>query len=145
MSTIRPLAKDWIKNIRFYVLLLSTVLLMWIYLWVKLFIPEGNLQIVKLTEYYALTTISFLYLSLLTTPLYHAFPKLPGRAQYTKARRALGVSAFFFALMHVYFAFFGQLGGFAGLSFLSTNYLIAISLSTIALLILGLLALTSFD
>jgi DMSO/TMAO reductase YedYZ heme-binding membrane subunit len=143
--TIRVEPKTLLSNIRFYILLFSSLLLIGIYLWCKIVIPEGNLQIVKLTEYYALTTISFLYLSLLTTPLYVAFPKLPGRAQYTKARRALGVSAFFFALMHVYYAFFGQLGGFKGLGFLSTNYLIAISLSTVALIILGLLALTSFD
>ncbi len=62
-----------------------------------------------------------------------------------KARRALGVSAFYFGLLHGLFAFFGQLGGFAGLGFLSSKYLLAISLSFIALVILFLMTVTSFD
>ncbi len=62
-----------------------------------------------------------------------------------KARRAIGVSAFFFALLHENLAFFGQLGGFSGLSFLSSKYLLAISFSSIALVILFLMAATSFD
>ncbi len=62
-----------------------------------------------------------------------------------KARRALGVSTFFFAFLHAYFGFFGELGGFEGLGFLSDKYILAISLSSIALLILFLMAATSFD
>ncbi len=47
--------------------------------------------------------------------------------------------------LHALLAFFEQLGGFVGLSFLSNTYLVAISLSATALVILGLLAATSFD
>ena len=62
-----------------------------------------------------------------------------------RARRAIGVSAFYFAALHVYFAFFKQLGGFTGLGFLNTKYLIAIAFGTTALSILALLSSTSFD
>lgn len=137
--------KPWLRNIRFYILTFSIVLAAGIFLWIQFTLPNGSEQIVKLTEDYALLALLFLYLSLLPTPLYLVFPSLPYKEQWVKARRALGVSAFLFASLHAYCAFFDQLGGFAGLSFLSNTYLIAISLSATALLILCLMTLTSFD
>jgi DMSO/TMAO reductase YedYZ heme-binding membrane subunit len=133
------------KNIRFYVVTWSILLSLGIYVYIVKTIPEGSLQIIKLTQIYALTAISYLYLALLATPLTRTFTQLPFRGYYVKARRAIGVSAFYFALLHACFAFFGQLGGFGGLPFLGNTYLIAISLSFTALIILSLMAATSFE
>lgn len=115
------------------------------YFFVLIFFHSDTLQKIRLTEYYAFFAISFLYLALLAGPFCYNIKTFPYRAQYLKARRALGVSAFYFAFLHALLAFFEQLGGFAGLSFLSNTYLLAISLSATALVILGLLAATSFD
>jgi len=99
----------------------------------------------QLAQTYAFLATGSLYLALLVSPLYSAFPQLAYKGLATKARRALGVSSFVFALFHVYLTFFVQLGGFAGLPFLDSTYIWAICLSSLALLILTLMAATSSD
>src|SRR4051812_38204512 len=135
----------FLKNIRFYILVASVTYSAAVYFFVTSIIPQGSLQIIRLTEVYALSAITMLYVALLASPFCYTFRGFPYRAQYLKARRAIGVSAFYFALLHASLAFFGQLGGFEGLWFLSDKYLFAISLSVTALIILFLMALTSFD
>lgn len=133
------------KNIRFYVLSFNVLLAIGVYLYYHLTIPDSTNQIIKLTEAYALLALLYLYLALLASPFTRFFTFFPWRGQYLRARRAIGVSAFFFGLTHASLAFFGQLGGFEGLFFLDSKYLIAISLSTLALIILACMASTSFD
>lgn len=137
--------KKLLTNIRFYILLFSFLLSFGLYLF---FSVTDSLPISvnkALVKNYALITLVFLYLALLASPLLSLFPNLFFRNLYLKSRRALGVSAFYFALLHALFAFFGQLGGFKGLFFLPNNYLTAISFSFLALIILFILAITSFD
>ena len=134
-----------LPRIRYYILSFSTVLAVLIFLFVTQTIPSSTLQTIRLTEIFALTALTFLYLSLLISPLTLAFPQLPGKVYLIRSRRALGVSSFFFGLIHACYAFFGLLGGFPGLGFLSSKYIIAITLSFTALCILALLAATSFD
>lgn len=134
------------RNIRFYVLVFSGLFSGAVYIWAILTFPDRpNIQIIRMTQVYALTSVTYLYLALLAGPLTYTFNFLPFRQHYLKARRAIGVSAFFFGLLHGSIAFFGQLGGFEGLAYLSSNYLIAISLSFTALVILSAMAITSFD
>jgi DMSO/TMAO reductase YedYZ heme-binding membrane subunit len=144
--------KSWFQslltNLRFYILVFSVALSGVIYGYVVSAHAGGATQLVYLEQFYALTAVSFLYLALLAGPFCFTFrttlpPKF--RAKYLFARRAIGVSAFYFAFLHANLAFFGQLGGFNGLAFLSPTYLIAIACSGTALTILFLLAITSFD
>lgn len=132
------------SNIRFYVLIFSFILSFVESFFVLKSFPEGEV-ITVLVPVYAYTALSFLYLALLAGPLTKLFIWFPFRAQYMKARRAIGVSAFYFALLHVRYTFFDVIGGFAGLSSLNGTYLIAITLSFTALVILTLMAATSFD
>lgn len=125
------------RNVRFYVLLFSLILSVLIYF--------SSWNITQLTQTYALTAAAFLYFTLLAGPLCYMFKFLPFRVQYIKARRAIGVSTFYFGLLHAYFAFFGELGGFGNLSNLPGKYLIAIALSFTALIILTLMSATAFD
>ncbi len=134
-----------LNNIRFYILLFSLVLSINIYFFVPVFFDSETIQIIRLTQVYALLAIFFLYFALLAGPFCYTFRRFPYRAKYLKARRALGVSSFYFAVLHAFFAFFGQLGGFQGLQFLPDTYLLAIGLSFFSLHILALLSLTSFD
>ncbi|HAZ16274.1 MAG: hypothetical protein A3H59_00425 [Candidatus Jacksonbacteria bacterium RIFCSPLOWO2_02_FULL_43_9] len=96
-----------------------------------------------LIKYFANTSVLFLYFTLLASPLYATFPKLPLRAVYIKARKALGVSAFFFGLFHALMAFFISIGGFSGLANITGIYLTSIILGAISLFILTILAITS--
>lgn len=136
MSSIE---RHLLKYIRYIVLIGSIVTAIGLYMF------YGLQQLNTLLKIYALTAISLLYITLLIGPFYDAFRIAPGRAVFTKARRAIGVSTFIFAALHGSSAFFGQLGGFAGLSFLPKNYIVPVSLGIISLLILTLMAATSFD
>jgi DMSO/TMAO reductase YedYZ heme-binding membrane subunit len=139
------LFKSWLTNSRFYILTGSCLLALAIYVGVSLLVPSINLQIVRLDELYGLLSLAFLYVSLLPTPLYLAFPALPHKIAVIKARRALGVSAFLFGALHTYIAFFDQLKGFSGIAFYGNKYHLAIVVGAIGLAILALLAVTSFD
>ena len=61
------------------------------------------------------------------------------------SQKPLILSTFYFSLLHTLISFFGLLGGFTGLGFLSNNYLIAISISFTALLILLVATFATFD
>lgn len=136
--------KRLLHNIRFYILLASISLATILYVTTLGRINDAT-SLARLEDAYALCAAGSLYLVLSITPLTELFPTWKGRGQLVKSRRALGVSAFFFATLHAYLTFFKQLGGFEGLPYLSHTYLVAISLSFTALLILLLLVCTSTD
>jgi DMSO/TMAO reductase YedYZ heme-binding membrane subunit len=135
----------WLQHIRAAVYVVAAGVGIAFYLYVTSTIPALNLQLAKLEQYYALLAIGFLYLTLLISPMYYAWSRLPGRALAIKARQAVGISAFSFGLLHASIAFFSQLGGFAGLSYLGNRYLLAIGLSATALLLLAILTATSIQ
>lgn len=138
--------KIWLlQHIRKIVLGISLLLLLAIPLLVFATYPSADLQKIRLTQIYAFTATIYIYLALLVSPLYSAFPSLPIRGIYTKARRALGVSGFVFAAMHAMIAFNFLIGGITRLPFLTPRYLLALVFSSVALLILALMAATSFD
>lgn len=143
--TVTGMAIPLLKNVRFYVLVFSLLLSAVIYGLVIYIIPESSLRVTTLTQMYALTAITYLYVTLLIGPAVYMFKWLPWRGYIHRSRRAIGVSVFYFASLHASLAFFGQLGGFKGLFFLNRNYLIAITLSFTALVILACMAATSFD
>lgn len=134
-----------LRTIRYIVITFNLLIAVVVLLLIKTTIPSGSLQTIRLTQTYALLAISYLYISLIISPLHSLFPNLYINRFLIRARRATGVSAFMFALIHACFAFFGQLGGFKGLGFLSNTYLLAITLSFTALTILACMAATSFD
>lgn len=134
-----------LTNIRFYILIFSALLAGGVYFYFEQTSLTEQGKIADLTQTYALIAVTYLYFALLTTPLTRFFIFLPHRSLYIRARRSIGVSAFMFALLHAYNAFFGELGGFAGLQFLNSKYLTAVSLGAINLTILSLMASTSFE
>jgi DMSO/TMAO reductase YedYZ heme-binding membrane subunit len=133
------------SNIRFYVLSFSVILSILAYLWIEATIAQNTLRIIRLTQAYALISLAYLYITLLASPFCLEFKTFPFRAQFIRARRATGVSVFYFGTLHACLAFFGQLKGFGGLGFLASKYLLAISLSFIALLIFLSMAVTAID
>lgn len=127
-------------NIRFYVLLFSFFLSLFVYIYYKGLVGfEYNLL-----QSYALIAVFFLYVALLIGPFAYNF-KTKFNSKLIKARRAIGISAFYFALLHATIAFFWELGGLEGLLALAPKYQLAIALSETALIILFLMAATSFD
>ncbi|HZE86835.1 MAG TPA: ferric reductase-like transmembrane domain-containing protein [Methylomirabilota bacterium] len=134
-----------LRNLRFYFLAFSFLFSGSIYLWATITIPSGTLQIIKMQQIYGLTSLVALYFSLLAGPFCYTFKTFPFTKQFLHARRAIGVSAFYFAFLHTFLTFFYQLGGFAGLGFLDWHYLVAVLLGFVALIILFFLTITSLD
>jgi DMSO/TMAO reductase YedYZ heme-binding membrane subunit len=132
-------------NVRFYVLALSVLLSGFIYFAIANGVPAGSLRNSQLEQLYGFISIIYVYLALLATPLTKLFTSFHGRERYLHARRAIGVAAFYFAALHVYITFAKELGGFAGIKFLGNNYLVALVLGLVALLILLVMTVTSTD
>jgi methionine sulfoxide reductase heme-binding subunit len=100
---------------------------------------------VTLVQVYAFSALFFLYTSLLVTPLYIALPKLPGKALAIKGRRATGLTAFVFVVLHASTAFYYSLGGFVGIQALAGSLRLAFFAGLLAAIVLLLLAATSSD
>ncbi|MDB5189791.1 MAG: Sulfoxide reductase heme-binding subunit YedZ [Parcubacteria group bacterium] len=136
---------DYAKtHVRSWVYMVSIVIALDIYVFVGNS-EVGTLRIIRLEEGFGFVASLYLLLALLPTPLYSVFPSTPGKALYTQARRAIGISTFCFAFLHASISFFGLLDGFAGIPFLDTRYLMLLGCGAIALIILFFLAATSFD
>ena len=136
-----------LRSIRYFIIIFGIVLAVGAF-----FVLRGNAPLsvdgfIRLEEFYAWAAVAFLYISLLATPLIQVVPGLPVwfRVIYIKARRATGVSAFFFAALHASIVFFVFMGGWSGLAGLPLQYLTATGLGFVALVILWLLAATSMD
>lgn len=108
-------------------------------------IPSGSLQIIRLEQIYGFVAVALIYLALLISPLTIVFARIPRKREIIHTRRAIGVSGFYFATLHTLIAFFGQLGGFGGIKYLTATYQISLLLGSLALVILLYMALTSFD
>lgn len=127
------------KGLNITIYLVSIALSVFIYGAVKGYFSWSAIQTIRLTQIYAIAAAAFLYLTLLIEPLRSTFPSSPLK-KLAMTERALGVSAFYFALLHVFYAFFGQLGGFAGLKFLDNQNLFIVGMGLTALMILALFA-----
>ncbi len=131
------------KKNYFYVLLLSLGISLVEYLWVLAAFSE-QIQIIRLTQFFALTALAYIYLALVAEPLRFIFKNNSHVLSYAKEKAVITTGALYFGLLHSGLAFFGQLGGFPGLAFLSGRYLLAVSLSFTALLLLVFLTVAAF-
>lgn len=134
-----------LDNSRFWILAIGVTLSILIAGFVQLEIPSGSLQLIRMEQYFGFISLILLYLALLASPLTAAWPQFSLRAAYLHARRAIGVLACFYALLHVYITFFKQLDGFGGVKYLNHTYLLSLICGVSALCILCVLALTSMD
>jgi DMSO/TMAO reductase YedYZ heme-binding membrane subunit len=108
-------------------------------------IPSGTLQTTRIEQAFGFIATALLYIAIIASPLTKVFPHLPFKDAYLHARRAIGVSAFYYAFLHVYITFFDQLGGFSGLGYFTTTYNLSFILGIFALGVLFIMAATSFD
>lgn len=133
-----------LQNVRFYLLIFASFLAGFIYLLISSNSSDEAAKILSLTRTYALTAVTFLYLTLFASPYAKLLTFMPFRGMYIKARRALGVSAFLFALLHAYFAFFKVIGVENFMS-LSLSLRFSIFLGSTSLFILFLMTATATD
>jgi sulfoxide reductase heme-binding subunit YedZ len=134
-----------LNNSRFWILAIAVTLSVDIVGFIQFEVPAGTLQTIRIEQFYGFISLLLLYTAILVSPLTKVFPNLPGKEGYLHARRAIGVSAFYYALLHVYITFFQQLDGFKGVKYLNHTYSLSILLGAITLGVLFIMAATSFD
>ena len=132
-----------VRNIRLIIYVTTFLVVATVYIYIQNTFKTEELRNIRLSQSYALLSVTYLYFTLLASPLYASFPDFPAKPLYIKARKALGLSAFSFALFHVFISFFRLLGGFEGLKFLSQDYIPPILIGFTSLIVLSILALTS--
>lgn len=140
MQNIRSL----LDNSRFYFLVFSFLLSVCIVAYFRIQILDNQLYIIRIQQVYGFISILLIYLALIISPLGYVIGKQRMR-QLEFLRRAIGVSAFYFALLHSSIAFWGQLGGFSKLGYLPSVFITSLVYATISLAIFAVLAVTSFD
>lgn len=132
-------------NIRFYILAAAVVLSVTIASWLRLTVPSDQLFYIRLQQVYGLLAVLLLYSAVLLTPVSKVFKGKKWLDVSLFARRAIGVSAAYFAVLHTLIALVDQLGGISKLALLPQRFIVAFVLGGTALLILLLMAATSFD
>jgi DMSO/TMAO reductase YedYZ heme-binding membrane subunit len=106
--------------------------------------PLGSLRIIRLEEWYGFAALWFLFAAVTAGPLYRVYPTFLGKDFYRKCLGGLGISSFYFGLLHGSINFFVLLQGFKGLAFLGPFHLAAVIFGFTALCIITVMAATSF-
>lgn len=133
-----------LNNSRFYILAVSILLSILLVGLVRTLTPSDQLYTIRLQQVYGLISILMWYFAIIIGPMGHTIGK--NRTKHLEfTRRAIGVSAFYFALLHLVIAFWGQLGGFTQLPYMPQVFILYISVGLLAFAVLLLLAATSFD
>lgn len=140
-----PWYRRLLMNSRFWILVAAVTVSVNIAGFVQLEIPAGSLQVIRIEQIYGFVSLWLLYFAILASPLTKVLPNLPGKEAYLHARRAIGVSAFYYALLHTAITFFGQLDGFAGIRYLNHTYDLSLLTGVFALGVLFVMAATSLD
>ncbi len=135
----------FVDNIRFYILLLAGIMSFIAAAYLRINVSSDTLFVIRLQQVYGFIALFFWYIALLATPLSSIFGKEGFMRQYLFARRALGVSAAYFALLHVLLGLFGQLGGIGNLLLLPDRFQLSLLFGGLGLLVLLTMAFTSFD
>lgn len=133
-----------LNNSRFYVLVSTVILSIAVFCYLRIMVGDDQLLAIRTQQVFGFLCIVYWYVALIISPLGYVIGK-PKLRHLAFARRAIGVSAFYFAVLHGAIALFGQLGGIGALGSLPDVFKWALLAGAIALTILGLMAATSFD
>ena len=134
-----------LNNSRFYILVFSVLASMLLAAWLRMQIPADRLYYIRLGQVFGLVSILYWYTAIILSPLSKLTGPRFGMPYLLFARRAIGVSAAYFAFLHACAAFFQEAGGFSGLGLLPQRFQWSLLFGVTALAILLLLAATSFD
>lgn len=133
-----------LSNSRFYILATAFFVSIIIASYFRITIPSDQLFYIRTGQIYGLVAIALWYLVLTVSPIGYVVGKQRIR-HLSFARRALGVSAAYFALLHFGVALWGQLGGPSQLQYLPSLFKWSLAGGGVALIVLLLMAVTSFD
>jgi len=133
-----------LSNSRFYILVSSLLLSVSVISYLRIQIPSDQLFYIRSQQVFGLLAIVYLYVALIISPIDFIIGK--HRMRYFEfARRAISVSAFYFALLHGAISLWGQLGGFGQLQYLPELFKWSLGAGLITFSILLVMAATSLD
>lgn len=133
-----------LNNSRFFVLVSSFFISLIVISFVRLQTTNDQVFYIRSEQIFGFLSIIYWYVALIISPLGYVIGK-QRLVHVAFARRAIGVSAFYFASLHMTIALWGQLGGINGLVHLPDSFRLSIFGGFVALFILFLMAMTSFD
>ena len=134
-----------VANSRFYVLVLSILLSLFIVGFYRQTIPSDELYYIRLQQVFGLLAVVYLYIAMIITPLSTIVGKKLYMLRLLFARRAIGVAVAYFVLLHILIVIYKQLGGISGIGLLPEKFQISLLMGLIATVILLIMAATSFD
>lgn len=139
-------AKEYqlLYNSRFYILVGSFLLSIFLFALLRLQIPSDQLFYIRAQQVFGLLSILYWYVALIISPLGYVIGK-HRMVRLEFARRGIGVSAFYFALLHGSIALWKQLGGPEQLQYLPSLSRWSILGGFIAFVVLFMMATTSLD
>lgn len=132
-------------NARFYILLATIAVSILIAGSLRLLVPSDQLFTIRVQQVFGYLCLIYWYFALIISPLGRVYTNKPVMALLQFSRRGLGVSAAYFALLHVIIALWGQLGGISGALLLPSWFIWSFAYGLVGLIILTLMAATSFD
>lgn len=133
-----------LNNSRFYVLISAFLLSAAIFAWLRLQIPSDRLFLIRSQQIFGLLCVTYWYVALAISPIGYVIGK--HRTKHIEfARRGIGVSAFYFGVLHGSIALWGQLGGVGQIQYLPSLFRWSLLCGAIAFCVLLILAATSLD
>lgn len=147
MILARPLKtlQFWAAGIRLYIALGSLILAGQVWWWASVaYAGDPDLMASRLHETYGWISLGMLAVALSIGPAYKLIPNLGGARLMRDARRLVGVGAFGFASLHAAVAYIVSFQA-ANPSTIADEYARAFVVGSLALLLLSLLAFTSFN
>lgn len=133
-----------LSNSRFYILATTILLSVAVAAVLRLNIQSDQLYFIRLQQVFGLFCIAYWYFALVISPVGYIIGKhRTKRLEF--ARRAIGVSAAYFALLHGSIALWGQLGGIIELALLPDLFKWSLAAGAFGLLVLLIMAATSLD
>lgn len=136
--------RAWRRGVRLYIAIMIGLLTLEVAWWAQTAYGGSSLMSIRVTQVYAWLALGLLGVTMLVGPLYKVFPQLCGRALMRDARRMIGIGAAWFAGWHAAIAYF--------ILFKAPNpfhvpgtYQLTFSIGLLTLIVLMVLALTSFD
>lgn len=142
---MRLLAKNILNNNRFYVLLFAFLASIFVVCLLRVQVADDQLYYIQLEQTFGLLCMVMLYLTLIVSPIKNMIGTPEWMKNLIFARRATGVSATYFALLHAGVALWGELGGLSGLGLLPDKFVWPLIYGAAALVILCVLAFISLD
>lgn len=114
--------------------------------WLRLKIPGDQLYYIRLEQVFGFLSVVYLYVAVIASPLSKVVGEKRSAMRYLLfARRAIGVSAAYFAALHALIALLAQIGGFSELGLLPERFVWSLAFGAFSLVVLLIMAATSFD